>query len=99
MKGAMFDVVVDLRPQSPTYLRHIAMELTEDNGKMLYIPPFMAHGFLTLKDDTTVYYQLGEFFHPESYSGVRYNDPKLNIHWPAKENIIINERDSSYDLL
>lgn len=99
MKGAMFDVVVDLRPQSPTYLRHIAMELTEDNGKMLYIPPFMAHGFLTLKDDTTVYYQLGEFFHPESYSGVRYNDPKLNIHWTAKENIIINERDSSYDLL
>lgn len=99
LKGSFFDVVVDLRPTSPTYLRHISMELSAKNRKMLYIPPMMAHGFQTLEDDTTAYYQLGEFFHPEVYDGVRWNDPKLGIVWPECEKRIINERDNNYALL
>lgn len=98
LRGRIFDVVVDLRPDSATYLQHIATELSAENGRMLYIAPYCAHGFQTLQDDTLVYYQLGEFFHPEAYDGVRYNDPKLNITWPL-ENPIINERDKNYDLL
>ncbi len=97
-KGEIFDVVVDLRPGSPTYLKHISAILSEENGYMLYIPPLMAHGFQTLRDDTTVYYQLGEFFHPEAYDGLRYNDPKLCIEWPLP-NPIMNERDKNYALL
>lgn len=97
-RGRMLDVVVDVRPDSPTYLQHLAVELSAQNGKMLYVPPQMAHGFCTLEDNTTVYYQLGEFFHPEAYAGLRWNDPKLNIQWPT-DNPIINQRDNSYDLL
>ena len=99
MKGAFFDVLVDLRPDSPTYLQHIHMELSEQNHKMLYVPPMIAHGFQTLQDDTIVYYQLGEFFHPQAYDGIRWNDPKLNIPWPACKNRIINQRDANYALL
>lgn len=98
-KGKIYDVLADIRPQSPTYLKWIATELTEDNGKMLYIPSGVAHGFQTLEENSVVYYQLGEFFMPEYYRGVRWNDPKLGIEWPIVENIIINERDANYDLL
>lgn len=98
-KGKIYDVIADIRPQSPTYLKWIATELSEDNGKMLYIPSGVAHGFQTLEENSIVYYQLGEFFMPEYYSGVRWNDPKLEIEWPIVENIIINERDANYDLL
>lgn len=99
VKGAICDVIADIRPNSPTYLKWIATELSEENGKMLYIPSGVAHGFQTLVDDSTVYYQLGEFFMPEYYSGVRWNDPKLGIVWPACEKRIINERDANYELL
>lgn len=99
LQGSFFDVVVDLRPTSATYLQHISMELSASNHKMLYIPPLMAHGFQTLEDNTVAYYQLGEFFHPEAYSGVRWNDPKLNIVWPDCDNRIINHRDNNYELL
>ena len=99
LKGSCFDVVVDLRPNSPTYLRHISMELSAENRKMLYIPPMMAHGFQTLEDDTMVYYQLGEFFRAEAYAGVRWNDPRLGIVWPKCDKRIINERDNNYALL
>lgn len=99
VKGAVCDVIADIRPNSPTYLKWIATELSEENGKMLYIPSGVAHGFQTLVDDSTVYYQLGEFFMPDYYSGVRWNDPKLGIVWPACENRIINERDANYELL
>lgn len=98
LQGRFFDVVVDVRPGSPTYLQHISLELAAHDGKMLYIPPYCAHGFQTLEDHSLVYYQLGNFFYPQSYTGLRYNDPKLNIHWPL-ENPIINERDKNYDLL
>ena len=97
-KGAVYDVLVDLREKSTTYLKWVSNELTENNNKCIYIPAGVAHGFLTLEDDTVVYYQLGEFFMPEFYSGVRYNDPSFNITWPKCDNIIINERDKNYEL-
>lgn len=98
LQGRIFDVVVDMRPDSPTYLQHITTELSATNGHLLYIPPLCAHGFQTLEDNSTVYYQLGEFFQPQCYSGLRYNDPKLAITWPL-QNPIINERDKNYALL
>ncbi len=98
LQGRISDVVVDLRPGSPTYLQHIATELSAQNGRMLYIPPYCAHGFQTLEDNSLVYYQLGEFFRPDYYDGVRYNDPKLGIRWPL-ENPIMNQRDKNYALL
>lgn len=97
-KGSIYDVLIDLRKDSPTYLKWIANELSAQNGKMVYIPAGIAHGFQTLEDDTIVYYQLGEFFMPDYYSGVRYNDPAFNIKWPKCDNLVINERDKNYDL-
>ncbi len=98
-KGAVYDVIVDLRKNSKTYLKWIGTELSENNNKMLYIPQGVAHGFQTLADDTVLYYQLGEFFISEYYDGVRYDDPKIGIKWPECENKIINERDRNYKLL
>ena len=99
LKGKIFDVLVDLRPDSPTYLQHISMTLQEGDNYSIYIPPLVAHGFQTLQDDSTIYYQLGAFFEPQAYAGVRWNDPKLNIAWPITQNIIINQRDNNYALL
>ena len=99
VKGSFFDVIADIRPGSPTYLQWEAFEMDEDNGKMIYIPAGVAHGFQTLKDDTTIYYQLGEFFMPDYYGGVRWNDPKLGIRWPDCNHRIMNERDANYELL
>ncbi len=99
IKGAVYDVIVDLRKNSPTYLKWTGIELTEENNQQLYIPPLVAHGFQTLKDDTTVFYQLGEFFYPEYYDGIRYNDPTVGILWKDISPVIINERDKSYKLL
>ena len=101
--GSCYDVIVDLRKDSPTYLQWEANVLSQENNKMLYIPSGVAHGFLTLEDNTTIYYQLGEFFMPEYYSGIRYNDPKININWERvgikTEDFIMNERDKNYELL
>ena len=100
LQGSFYDVIVDLRPSSPTYLRWQGLELSESNGKMLYIPPNFAHGFQTLQDNTTVYYQLGEFFQPNCYAGLRYNDPKIGITWKDLGTApIMNERDKNYELL
>lgn len=99
VKGAVYDVIADIRPDSPSYLKWIATELSEENGKILYVPSGVAHGFQTLVDDTTVFYQLGEFFMPEFYSGVRWNDPKLGIKWPTCKMRIINERDANYEFV
>ena len=99
LKGSFFDVIVDIRKDSPTYLKWESIELTEDNNKMLYIPANFAHGFQTLVGDTTVYYQLGNYFMGEYYDGLRWNDPKIDIKWPDCKNRIINERDNSYALL
>lgn len=95
-RGAIFDVVVDLRPDSPTYCRWSAAELSAENHRQFYIPEGFAHGFQTLTDDCEVLYQMSQFFHPESAVGVRWDDAAFGIHWPATERRILSDRDASY---
>lgn len=98
-KGAIYDVIIDIRPESLTFKQWVAVELTSENRKMLYIPEGMAHGFQTLVDDTEVFYQMSEFYHPESARGIRWDDPALKIVWLIKENLIISQKDQSYDFI
>ena len=93
--GAIYDVIVDLRPDSVTFKRWFPVELTADNRRMLYIPEGLAHGFLTSRDDTEVFYQMSEFYTPGSARGVRWNDPAFGIEWP-QEIQVIAERDRNY---
>lgn len=95
-RGGVYDVIVDLRKESPTYKQWVAVELTEDNSRMLYIPKGFAHGFQTLADNTEIFYQMSEFYHPESACGVRWNDPAFGIHWPAGGRAIISDRDQNW---
>lgn len=94
-RGAVYDVIVDLRKDSPTYLDWFGIELTEDNYKMLYVPEKFAHGFVTLKDNSEVTYLVTEFYTPGSEVGLRYNDPKLNIQWPT-EVLVVSEKDQKH---
>lgn len=80
--GAIFDVIVDLRSDSPTYLQHFGVELTARNRRALYVPEMFAHGFQTLEDETEVFYQISEYHTPDKAAGVRFDDPRLNIQWP-----------------
>ncbi|NMB54016.1 MAG: dTDP-4-dehydrorhamnose 3,5-epimerase [Leptolinea sp.] len=93
--GSIFDVVIDLRSDSPTYTRWFSVELSQENRRMLYIPHGFAHGFQTLTDGTEIYYQISEFFHPECSRGVRWNDPCFSIDWPLG-NPILSDRDLTY---
>jgi dTDP-4-dehydrorhamnose 3,5-epimerase len=93
IKGAIYDVVLDLRKESRTYCHWISVELTDNNLKLLYIPKGCAHGFQTLKDQTRVFYQMTNFFHSESARGVRWNDPAFGIQWPAGRKIISKKDD------
>jgi dTDP-4-dehydrorhamnose 3,5-epimerase len=95
-RGAIHDVIVDLRPDSPTRLKHVAVELTADNGVMLYIPEGFAHGFQTLADNTEVSYQMSEFFAPEHGRGARWNDRAFGIKWPLPDPIM-NDRDRTWE--
>lgn len=95
-QGAVFDVMIDLRPASPTYKQWFAEKLTADNRLLLYIPEGCAHGFQTIADGTELFYQLSERYAPASERGVRWNDPAFDIHWPETKQVIINERDRSY---
>lgn len=97
-RGAIYDVAVDLRPKSPTYLGWTATELSPDNGRMLYVPEGVAHGFQTLRDDTEVAYQMSVEFHAESYRGARFDDPAFGIEWPLPVSAI-SERDRGYPQL
>jgi dTDP-4-dehydrorhamnose 3,5-epimerase len=81
-RGGIFDVIVDLRPESPTYLRHFGAELTADNYRALYVPERCAHGYQALEDNTEIAYQVGEFYTPGAEGGLRYDDPRLGIEWP-----------------
>ena len=94
-RGAIYDVVVDLRPDSPTYRKWSAVVLTAEKRNMVYVPEGCAHGFLTLKDESEVFYQMSEFYNPESARGVRWDDPAFNIMWPEKV-AVISERDRTY---
>jgi dTDP-4-dehydrorhamnose 3,5-epimerase len=93
--GSIYDVIIDLRPSSPAFKKHLGVELSARNRKMLYIPEDFAHGFQTLEDDTEVFYQMSQYYSPEHSRGVRWDDPAFGISWPPGERIII-ERDRTY---
>jgi dTDP-4-dehydrorhamnose 3,5-epimerase len=95
-KGAIYDAIVDLRQGSPTYLKWIGVELTEQNHKMLYVPEGFAHGYQTLSDNTEVFYQVSQFYSPESERGVRWDDPAFGIKWPEIDNLVISEKDKNW---
>lgn len=94
-KGAIYDVVVDMRPQSATFKDWSAVVLTAEKRNMLYVPEGCAHGFLTLEDNTEVFYQMSEFYHAELSRGVRFDDPAFQIVWPDKVEVI-SKRDRTY---
>ena len=96
--GAIYDVVVDLRQNSPTYLQHLSVELTAQNRRALYIPEMFAHGLQTLADDTEVFYQISDFYAPDKSFGLRFDDPKLGIQWPLPVTMI-NDKDRNWPLL
>jgi dTDP-4-dehydrorhamnose 3,5-epimerase len=81
-RGAILDIIVDLRPESPTYLEHIMVELTADNHRALYVPERFAHGYQVLEDNTETSYEVGEFYTPALEGGLRYDDPRLGLAWP-----------------
>lgn len=97
-RGAVLDVIVDVRESSATRYRWFATELTADNRRGLYVPAGFAHGFQTLTDDSEVLYQMSEFYHPESARGLRWDDPVLGISWPLG-NPLLSPRDQSYPLI
>lgn len=94
-QGAIYDVIIDLRSDSPTFKQWAAKELTAENRKMLYIPEGFAHGFQTLEGNTEVFYQMSEFYHPEFARGVRWDDPAFGIEWPI-DAVILSAKDRDY---
>ena len=97
-KGAIYDVIVDLRPDSPTYLQHIGVELTAENRCALYVPEMFAHGYQVLTDKTEVIYQVSEYYTPNRERGLRYDDPSLGINWPLPVSEI-SQKDNNWPLL
>lgn len=93
--GSLYDVIIDLRPDSPTFRKHLGVQLTAANRRMLYVPEGFAHGFLTLEDATEVFYQISEFYAPEAQRGVRWNDPAFAVKWP-EEPRLMSARDRSF---
>ena len=93
--GSIYDVIIDLRPQSATFTHWYGVNLSADNYMMLYVPEDLAHGFLTLADETEVFYQMSEFYSPAHGRGIRWNDPLFRIEWPDEPRII-SDRDRSY---
>lgn len=87
-RGVLFDVIVDLRPESPTYAKWFGVELTADNRRALYVPEMFAHGFMTLAEDTEAAYLVSQYYSPEHERGFRHNDPSFGIEWPGKVNLI-----------
>ena len=87
-RGAIYDVIIDLRPESPTYKQWMGVELTADNYTLLFVPEDFAHGFITLMDNTEITYQVSQFYTPGSEKGIRFNDPTFNIQWPLEVSVI-----------
>lgn len=98
VKGAIHDVIVDIREESPTYLRWFAAELSEDNGRTMYVPKGFAHGYQALSDGATAFYMMSAFHAPASEGGLRYDDPKLSIAWP-RDVSDLSEKDAAWPLL
>ncbi|VBB05183.1 dtdp-4-dehydrorhamnose 3 5-epimerase [Lucifera butyrica] len=94
-RGAIYDVIIDLRPDSPDWRRWFGVELAVANNKMLYVPEGFAHGFITLADNTEVFYQMSAYYQPEATKGVRWNDPAFGIQWPIPVEMI-SRKDESY---
>jgi len=94
-RGAILDIIVDLRPESPTYLEHVAVELTADNHRAIYVPERFAHGYQVLEDTTETSYQVGEFYTPGVEGGLMYDDPALGLSWPLPVTEI-SEKDSGW---
>ena len=97
-RGAILDIIVDLRPESATYLQHIAVELNEDNHRALYVPERFAHGYQVLQDNTETSYQVGEFYTPSAEDGLLYDDPRLGLVWPLPVTVV-SEKDQGFGLL
>jgi len=93
--GAIYDVIIDLRPVSPTYTQWIGVELTAENYKMLYVPENFAHGFITFEDNTEVAYQVSQFYTPGSERGIRWDDPAFQIDWPLEVQVI-SDKDKNW---
>jgi len=94
-RGRIFDVMIDLRPESPTFMKWLGHELSENNYTMAFVPENFAHGFVTLEDNCEVYYPVTEFYTPGSERGIRYNDPAFEIHWPIDIEVV-SEKDLSH---
>jgi dTDP-4-dehydrorhamnose 3,5-epimerase len=97
-RGAILDIIVDLRPESPTYLQHVSVDLDEDNHRAIYVPERFAHGYQALRDKTETSYQVGEFYTPSAESGLMYNDPRLKLNWPLPVTVI-SVKDQKFGLL
>lgn len=95
IKGEIFDAVVDLRKDSPTYKQWMGVELSEGNRKMLYVPKGCANGYQALKDGSEVLYMVSEFYSPGAEMGIRWDDPQFSIDWPIKEDVILSEKDKN----
>jgi dTDP-4-dehydrorhamnose 3,5-epimerase len=94
-RGAILDIIVDLRPESPTYLQHTSVELSEANYRALYVPERFAHGYQALRDSTETAYQVGEFYAPEAESGLLHDDPRLGLSWPSRITVV-SEKDRAF---
>ncbi len=94
--GLIYDVILDLRPTSQSYLRWFGTNLSPTNWLAIYIPKGVAHGFQTLEDDSRVFYHLSKYYEPEAGAGVRWNDPAFRIEWPRQAGLIMSDRDASY---
>jgi len=97
IRGRIYDAIIDLRPDSPSYLRHFGVELSAENRKMLYVPKGFAHGFMTLEDHCETLYLVGAYYTPGAEDGLRHDDPKFGIAWP-REAAVISEKDRSWPL-
>lgn len=95
VRGAIFEVIIDLRPASSTFKKWYAVELTQDNRKMIYVPKGFAQGFQTMTDDCEIFYQMSAYYHPDSARGVRWDDEAFGIDWPSKPTMI-TERDKTF---
>lgn len=95
LRGSIYDVIIDMRPDSPTYCNWLAVELSAKNHKTLYVPEGFAHGFQTLEDDSVVLYQMSEFYYPECSRGISWNDPSFGVNWPVPDPML-SERDRSH---
>lgn len=98
ISGAVIDVIVDIRKNSPTYLKHVSVELSAQNMRMIFIPEGFAHGFQTLEDQTELIYHHTAFYSPHAEAGLRFDDPKLNITWPLTPSTM-SKKDAAYPLI